>query len=233
MKHFLIFFLLIASCYVEVNGQYYFDRTKNPDKNTTQKTGRDFDQFYFLGWDTNTPLSNASYISQASSLGTKLGIRKRLNNIDRLWAGAELGWAVYKQYFPSQTFVKGTQSVTTDLYNYAYNYSLAANLDYYFMPMEKRLVPYVGLGIGAAYDNFTQYYNVYGAKTGTFGFLARPEVGILIGLKENSSWRIKAAYHFDYSTNAANLSGNNFIGASNYKNFINTGFQVGLVKMAW
>jgi len=55
--------------------------------------------------------------------------------------------------------------------------------------------------------------------------LVRPEAGVLIGFKENSPWRIKAAVHYDYSTNMSTDFG--------YKNFVSMGFQVGLVKMAW
>lgn len=229
MKNFVITIILIGVGYTRGNAQYYYDRSKNPDKNTgkisTPKTGRDFDHFFFLSWDNNTPLSNPDFISQASSLGTKFGYRKRINDEDKLWVGGDFGWAVYKQYIPTQTYTSGTQSVTTDLYNYAYNYSLSLNVDYFFLPMEKVFCPYAGLGLGVAYDKFSQYFNVYGADATTWGFLARPEVGILIGFKENSPWRIKAAYHYDYASNTSTDFG--------YKNFTNTGFQVGLVKMAW
>src|SRR5579872_1103241 len=161
MKILLSTIVLVGICIVNSNGQYYYDRSKNPDKNTGKvsnpKTGRDFDKFYFLSWDNNAPISNKDFISQPSSLGTKMGFRKRLNDEDKLWVGADFGWAVYKQYVPAQTYTTGTQSVTTDIYNYAYNYSLSANLDYLFLPKEKIIVPYAGLGIGVAYDKFAQY----------------------------------------------------------------------------
>ncbi len=225
MKNIFLTMVLVGTCFIISNAQYYYDRSKNPDKVIKQKSGRDFDHFFFLSWDGNTPASNPDFIKEASSLGTKLGFRKRINEDDKLWVGGDFGWAVYKQYIPTQTYTSGTQSVTTDLYNYSYNYSLSANLDYFFLPMEKILVPYAGLGIGVAYDKFTQYYNIYGSTGSSWGFLVRPEAGILIGFKENSSWRVKAAFHYDYASNTSTDFG--------YKNFINYGFQVGLVKMAW
>jgi hypothetical protein len=229
MRKILLTILLAGVCFISGNAQYYYDRSKNPDKNTgkisSPKSGRDFDRFYFLSWDNNSPMSNKDFISQSSSLGTKLGFRKRLNDEDKFWVGADFGWAVYKQYFPTQTYTSGVQSVTTDLYNYAYTYSLSANLDYFFLPMEKIFVPYAGLGIGGAYDKFAQYYNVYGSQSSSWGFLVRPEAGVLIGFKENSPWRIKAAFHYDYSTNTSS--------DFDYKNFMSMGFQIGLVKMAW
>ncbi len=245
MKKLLLIFVLSSACFVSGKAQYYYDRSKNPDRvvspraekksRTDNKSDRDFDKFFFLSWDTNKPMSNTDFIGQSSSLGTKLGFRKRLNDEDKLWVGGDFGWAVYKQYMPFQTYQYGTSAVSTDLYNYSYNYSLTANIDYFFFSMEKIVVPYAGFGVGVAYDKFSQYYNIYAGSSDSWGLQIRPEVGVLIGFKANSAWRIKASYHYDYASNASNLVNNNFItpGNNNYTNFINTGFQIGIVKMAW
>jgi hypothetical protein len=229
MKNIFSLAAIMCASFISVKAQYYYDRSKNPDKNvekiSTTKGGRDFDRFYFLSWDNNSPLSNKDFINQSSSLGIKLGFRKRINEEGKLWVGGDLGWATYKQYIPSNAYTYGTQSVTTDLYNYVYSYNLSVNIDYFFLPMEKIIVPYGGLGIGVAYDKFAQYYNIYGSSNTSWGFLAKPEAGVLIGFKENSPWRIKAAVHYDYSTNTST--------DFNYKNFMSMGFQVGVVKMAW
>ena len=112
--------LFIVVLFTSVRGQYYYDRSKNPDQKVDQKPGRDFDKFFFFSWDMNKPMSNTDFISQSSSLGTKLGFRKRLNDVDKLWVGAELGWAVYKQYYPYQTLqLSNSKSLSTDWYNYA------------------------------------------------------------------------------------------------------------------
>jgi hypothetical protein len=213
---------LCASSY----GQYYYDRSKNPEKIEVPKTGRDFDTFFFFSWDLNRPMSNPDFISQSSTLGTKLGFRKRLNDVDKLWVGAEFGWAVYKQHFPYQTIpLSNNSSLSTDWYNYAYSYSLAASIDYFFLPMERIVTPYAGLGIGVAYDKFSQFYNIYGQSANSWGLMLRPEAGILIGFKPNSSWRLQGAVHYDYSSNATSTFG--------YKGFTNVGYQIGIVKMAW
>jgi hypothetical protein len=235
MKKIFFVTMIFGTAFLNVSAQYYYDRSKNPEKIVANKPGRDFDHFFFLSWDGNTPMSNPDFIKQSSSLGTKFGFRKRLNDEDRLWVGGDLGWAVYKQYIPTQTFTTGTKSLTTDLYNYSYNYSLTANLDYFLFPMKKLIVPYGGLGVGFAYDKFSQYYNIYGSTGDSWGLQVRPEVGVLIGFRENSSWRIKAAAHYDYASNSFDLSSNKFIpqGSNKYSNFMSIGFQIGLVKMAW
>src|SRR5579859_1668612 len=211
----LIGFVLLLGVSV-ASAQYYYDRSKSTDKVPSGKSDRDFDRYYFLSWDNNTPMSNPDFIKLASSLGTKLGFRKRLNSEDKLWVGGDFGWAVYKQYIPYQTYnSNSTQATSTDLYNYSYNYSLSANIDYLFVSRDKIIVPYAGLGIGVAYDKFAQYWNIYGVSGDSWGLLLRPEAGFLVGFGQNSSWRLKAAFHYDYGSNTNTDFG--------YKNFINTG----------
>ncbi|HCW07849.1 MAG TPA: hypothetical protein DGG95_10860 [Cytophagales bacterium] len=226
MKRFILFVFTFLGWFA-LHAQYYYDRSKNPDKTKAvqQSPSRDFDHFFFFSWDTNKPLSNTDFVGSTSSLGTRLGFRKRINNVDQIWAGADLGWSVYKEYFPYQTYTSGTKSVSTDFYDYAVNLNLTASIDYFFLPMDKIVNPYVGLNLGVAYDKFSYYYNIYGASNGTFGLLLRPEAGLLVGFGKNSPWRLKGAIHYDYSTNSDKDTG--------YKNFSNIGLQIGIVKMAW
>lgn len=232
----IFFIAVLTACVTGAKGQYYYDRSKNPDKvQTTTSSGRDFDHYFSLAWDANTPSSNTTFISSSNSLGARLGFRKRINDVDRLWVGGDFGYSVYKQYVPLSVYQYGTTSISTDTYNYAYNYSLTAVIDYLFRPADKIITPYAGLGIGGAANKFAQYYNIYAGSTTAWGVLIRPEVGVLIGFGENSSWRIKAAFHLDYATTSANLVSNGFLtpGENNYSSFVNTGFQIGIAKMAW
>jgi len=235
-------FAAIICCWFfsSLQAQYYYDRSKNPDRTVTQSQsksspGRDFDTYYFFSWDFNTPLSNQNFIRDNSSLGTKFGFRKRLNSVDRLWVGGDISWATYQQHVPFTTYQYGNSAITAEVFNYSYNYSLTCNIDYFLMPMTGIFVPYGGLGIGVAYDKFAQYYNIYGGKVDSFGLQVRPEIGILVGFKQNSPWRIKAAVHYDYASNSGKLVENSFITPSNddYHGFMNMGFQIGIVKMAW
>jgi hypothetical protein len=225
MNRLLIILLTVLICN-SLKAQYYYDRSKNPDKvMTDKKVGRDFDRYYSFSWDINKPMTNSDFISQQSSLGTRFGFRKRLNEEDKLWVGGDFSWAVYKQYIPYTTYYTSNGATSTDLYNYSYNYALTANLDYMFRPTDKVIVPYGGLGIGLAFNRFAQYYNVYGSASDKWGLIVRPEVGVLIGFGENASWRMNIGAHFDY----ASTKDSNF----GYDSFTNFGFRIGLVKMAW
>ncbi|MBS1486714.1 MAG: hypothetical protein JST43_03930 [Bacteroidetes bacterium] len=223
------FILTFVAVAVSVQAQYYYDRSKNPDrtirKTTNSNEGRDFDHYFFLSWDANKPLSNANFISSASSFGMKLGFRKRLNDVDRLWAGADFSYSIYKQYIPYQTYTSGNQSTSTDLYNYTYSYSVTANIDYLFFSQDKIVIPYAGLAVGVAANKFSQYYNIYGTTNTGWGVQLRPEAGLLVGFTKNSPWRLKAGVHYDYASSKSTTFG--------YNNFLNMGFQVGIVKMAW
>lgn len=228
MKKLFIFSCLLFSLSA-AQAQYYYDRSKNPQTTTTtsSKSGsdREFDRLFFLSWDGNSPLSNKDFVGQNSNLGFRFGFRKKLNDVDRLWAGADFGWSVYKQHYPYQTYTSGTLSTTTELFNYVYCYNLTANLDYMFLSSDHLICPYAGLGVGLAATKFAQYYNIYSYSSTAWGLQLRPEVGVLIGFSSNSAWRAKAAVHYDYATNK-----NSDLG---YSSFLNTGFQIGIVKMGW
>ncbi len=226
MKNIIVFLFVLLSIQI-TKAQYYYDRSKNPEKNVVQKSAvRDFDKYYFVNWDINKPLSNSDFITDQSSLGTRVGFRKRLNEEDRLWIGGDFSWVVYKQYFPYATYPTNTGgSLSTDLYNYSYNYAITVDIDYLFLATDKIAVPYAGLGLGLAYDKFAQYYNAYGGASDSWGLMVRPEVGVLVGFGQNSSWRLKVAGHYDYATN----KNTDF----NINGFSNVGFQFGIVKMAW
>ena len=132
-----------------------------------------------------------------------------------------------------QTYFSTSSATSSDFYNYANIYSFSCSIDYFFVSMEKKVAPYLGLSIGAASTNFTQYYNVNKASDGAWGVQVKPELGVLAGLKENSAWKLKAAMHYDYASNTSNFAKNDFlvVRGSEYKNFTSVGFQVGIVKM--
>lgn len=229
-KIFFVGLLVLTS--VPSFAQYYYDRSKVKAKSFRDGTN-DFTKYISLSWDFNVPLSNTQFINSASSAGMRLSYRKRLNDIDNLWAGFEFGTASYSQYFSYQTYSSPTSATSSDFYNYANTYSFACSIDYFFVPMEKKFFPYVGLSIGAASTNFTQYYNVNKASDNAWGVQLRSEVGILASLKTNSAWKVKASAHFEYASNTSAFAKNNFLllRESEYKNFMNTGFQFGIVKM--
>ena len=87
----------------------------------------------------------------------------------------------------------------------------------------ERFFPYAGIGIGANYNEYAQYYNIYSSVEKKWGFLARPEAGVLFRFTRNRGLGAMAAVHYDYSTNKSETF--------NVDKFSSVGFQIGLIIM--
>jgi hypothetical protein len=182
------------------------------------------ERYFYVALDVNKPVSNTSWINSTSTSGLKAGFRVFLNNNDRISLGVDVSSQTYDEYKPKRTIEKPGGAVTTDYYNYIYSYSAVASGQYYFPLGEERMVlPYAGLGVGANLNEYIKYYNIYSDIDRKWGFVARPEAGILVRFSKRKSIGAIAAVHYDYSTNKTEQFG--------YRNFNSIGFQVGLMFM--
>lgn len=178
------------------------------------------DKYFYVTLDVSKPMSNTSWTDDVSAQGARIGYRSFIT--EKFSAGIDLGWNVFDEYKPRQTFETGSGAITTDYFNYIYSYSLALSGQYNFtVGNTEKIFPYVGIGVGAAHQEYTKYYNFYSENDRAWGFLARPEVGIMAILNERRSIGALAAIHYDYSTNR--------IQSFDYKGFSALGFQIGLV----
>jgi opacity protein-like surface antigen len=181
-----------------------------------------YDKMFFVGWNFNTPFTNKDFIGKPSSKGVRVGYREMIK--EQIAVGIDLTWATYDDYEPRQTYYNTNSAITTDFTNYANNYGALLTADYYFR-VEKKVMPYAGLGAGLAYNNYKVYYNVYSAGDNSFGFLMRPQAGLWLKFNERKNWALNAGVHMDFSTAKSDEVG--------YKNFLNAGFQIGLVFLDW
>jgi hypothetical protein len=178
------------------------------------------DKYFYVSLDVNKPLSNSAWVDDISARGVRAGYRAFIT--PRLSAGLDLGWGAFDQYKPTETVVTETGAMTTDYFNYIYTYSIAASAQYYFNKEDSEIFfPYAGLGLGANNNEYVKYYNIYSEAERSWGFLARPEVGILVRFGERRTLGAMAALHYDFSTNKSDQFG--------YKNFNTLGFQIGLI----
>lgn len=179
-------------------------------------------KYFYLSVDYNAPLSNKNWISNGSAQGLRLGYRYFIT--DRVSAGVDLGSSAIHEYKPTTTIESASGAITTDYFNYIYSYSAVVSGQYNFLVGDGDLVfPYAGVGLGANYNEYTQYYNIYTNAESAFGFLVRPEAGILVRFGTRRSLGAMASVHYDYSTNKSAEFG--------YKNFSTAGFQIGLMLM--
>jgi hypothetical protein len=184
------------------------------------------ENYFYVNWNGNIPLSSTEYIDNFSSRGARVGYRKFIGMGKRFSAGLDFNWGQYDQYKPKETFVNETGAITTDYYNYIYQYGLTVSGQYYFpLGDNDRFFPYVGLGLGANRNEYTVYYNIYTDTDEVFGFLARPEAGIFVGVGERRKVGFMAVVHYDFSTNSTERF--------DYSNFSSLGFQLGIVMLQW
>jgi hypothetical protein len=179
-------------------------------------------KYFYLSADYNAPMSNKDWISKGSIQGIKIGYRGFIT--DRFSAGLDLGSSAIHEYKPRTTIENNSGAITTDYFNYVYSYSAVISGQYNFLVGDGDIVfPYAGLGLGANYNEYTQYYNIYNDTNNAFGFLARPEAGVLVRFGARRSMGVIAAVHYDYSTNKSPDFG--------YRNFTTVGFNLGLMFM--
>jgi hypothetical protein len=182
------------------------------------------EKYIYLNLDMNKPLSNTNWIEGVSVAGGKVGYRDFIR--PNFSAGLDVGWSNFDQYEPTMTKQNPTGAITTDYFHYIYSYSAVVSGQYYFKDEEEdRFFPYAGIGLGANTNEYVLYYNIYEDTERAWGFLARPEAGILFRFTERGSLGITAAIHFDYSTNKSEKF--------DYSNFSALGFQIGLMSMSF
>jgi hypothetical protein len=181
-------------------------------------------RYFYPSVDLNKPLSNTSWISDGTARGARLGYRVFLN--EKFSVGLDLHATTYDQYKPTETMQQSSGALTTDYFNYVYNYGAAVSGQHYFKVGEgDTFLPYVGVGVGANHNEYVMYYNIYKERDNRWGFLARPEAGILVKFGGRRSLGALAAIHYDYSTNSSKKFG--------YNGFSNIGFNFGIVLIEW
>ncbi|HEY1871945.1 MAG TPA: hypothetical protein VGG71_12860, partial [Chitinophagaceae bacterium] len=145
---------------------------------------------FAVDWGINFP-NNNGYLTKTSYSGGKLDYRHFFKQ--NMSFGFALDWASYEQYIPRQTFQKadGSGAVTSDFDAVAYQVPFTGSFHYYF-DQKKRLRPYVGAALGGQYLEQSLYYNVYVTDDDNWGFVARPEVGLLIN-PNSKYWGLQVA----------------------------------------
>ena len=190
---------------------------------------QDFEGYYTASFDFNQPLSNKKLINTTSIGGIKVGYHRLINK--KFSLGGELNWCTYKQAQPTTTFTSasGGKILTTDYFNYVYAYGFVLSGRYY-RSYNRKVNPYVGVGLGGAYNKYTMFYNVNESQEKKGGFLVRPEAGLMIRFNQRKSVCGLIGVHYDYSTTAK--PGFPFTNLS-YTDFTNYGINVGVVFLDW
>lgn len=187
------------------------------DMMRTRSTG--LNNLVGLSWEISVPTNN-DFLTATSLAGGKLEYRKFLP-AKPVSFGVSLSWNSYEQYIPTQTiqYDNGNKAITTDMDRVIYTVPVAALAHYYFN-YGKPVMPYAGVGIGAQYAEQTIFYNIFESDDYNWGFLVRPELGLLVMPGRQNRWGILAGASYSYATNK-----NSTFDLDNLKNFsFNIGF---------
>ena len=177
------------------------------------------DHLFGISWEMNFP-TNSDYLDEPSFAGGKFEYRYFVKK--NFSIGMAVNWASYEQKVPRQTFEKpdGNSAVTSDFVAIAYQVPITATAHYYFNKM-KFIEPYVGIAMGAQSLVQDLYYNVYISSNSSWGFVVRPEVGVIIKPDSFNGWGFLVNAGYSYATNETE--------AINRNNFSNVGVGLGVV----
>jgi len=173
-----------------------------------------------ISWEIGFPGNNKNFLSKTSFAGAKIEYRHFIR--ENLSVGAFLNWNSYYQYFPSATYTNNdqTQAVTTDIYRYVYTLPFGVNAHYYFS-VGKSIKPFIGLGLGTQFAEQKLYYNIFYKESKNWGFLIRPELGLIIRPHPFSLFGFLLGGSYSYATNI-----NNDYGFSSLQSF---NIQIGII----
>jgi hypothetical protein len=180
--------------------------------------------YVYINWDINKPLTNTEWVESTSTRGGKVGYRFFFTEHRKFSLGVDYSWTSFEEYAPTQTFVNGSTAITTDYLKFVYQSALAISGQYYLNGGKSDwFFPYAGLGMGVNRNRYVMNFNVYSNEDKTFGFLARPELGLLAKFGRDRNVGVMAAMHYDYASNKSE--------DFDYKRFTSMGFQVGVFFM--
>ncbi len=156
----------------------------------------------FLGsWEIAFP-TNTDLLSKTSFSGGRVEYRHFLQN-GSFSIGIAGSWNSFDQYTAKQTYEyeTGNGAVTTDLIKHIYSTPITLTGHYYFKLSSNMFKPYVGVGLGAQYSEQNLFFNIYEVDNSDWGFVVRPEAGVLVRFAPSFGGFVSCAYN--YATNDA------------------------------
>lgn len=192
MKKILIIFIVIFAT-TETNAQSLVQSyTNRKDK-------------FSLGYEVCIP--DGKFVKETSWAGGRIDYKRMISN--KFSVGIGGSWNSFEDYVAKTTYQKpdGTGALTTDLIKQIYAVPITLTGNYYFTN-GKHLLPYVGLGLGTQYCDQTLYFNIYAVSEDNWGFVARPEIGVIYPFTSTTGVYLNAAYNYATNSNDAVKSTN-------------------------
>jgi outer membrane protein W len=155
---------------------------------------------FFVGYEVDIPTDN-NYLTKASWQGARFDYQRMITS--NVSVGIGVSYNSFNQYFHEQTYQRadGTGAVTSDMIRQVYTSPITASVHYYFQG--DIIKPYIGVGLGTEYSEQNAYFNIYEVSTRNWGFVARPEAGLIAKFSPNIGGFLSAAYNYATNSNDA------------------------------
>jgi outer membrane protein W len=151
---------------------------------------------FFLGYEVAIP---SGFLSKTSWWGSRFDYRRMIKPNFSVGLGAS--WNSFSEYVPQTTYQKpnGDGAVTADIVKEIYTVPITASCHYYFNA-GSHVMPYIGLGLGTQFTDQAVYVNIFTLTEYNWGFVVRPEIGIIVPFIDDGGMFFSAAYN--YATNS-------------------------------
>lgn len=166
---------------------------------------------YAVGFPTGDV---GDFISKTSFRGANFDYRYRIN--PNVAVGALVGWQVFYEAKPSDTYTIDNVSLTGKQYRYSNHVPLLVTGTYFFNP-DADIKPFGSLGIGTIYTRRNTDMNLYTVKQEAWNFALQPELGAEFKLNDYAGVVVSAKYFYGMA------AGNDLAKAQSYFT-LNVGF---------
>ena len=110
--------------------------------------------------------------------------------------GLEIGWNVFYEKKPYDTYSRGDWDYSGKQYRYSNNVPLLFNIGYYINP-DDAVTPFAGFGIGTMYSERKTSMGAYTFTSDGWHFELKPELGLMYNT-EGASLALSGKYYYGF-----------------------------------
>ncbi|MBN2175113.1 MAG: outer membrane beta-barrel protein [Bacteroidales bacterium] len=137
------------------------------------------------------------FISKPSFRGASAQYRIAVK--DNILLGVDAGWNVFYEKKEDDSYTSGTQTISGIQYRYQNEIPILIAADYLFTA-DKKIQPYVGIGIGAMYTERIVDMNLYRFELSPWHFAMKPEAGMMYEISDKTDLKLAGKYYYGFNT---------------------------------
>jgi hypothetical protein len=162
----------------------------------------------YVSWQYSFGFSSGElhdYIKPVSWRGVGFDYRKFVR--ENVGVGLEIGWNVFYEKRPFDTYTTGNIDYSGKQYRYSNHMPLLFGVDYYLNPTEK-IVGFAGFGIGTMYSQRNTEMGQWSFERTAWHFAIRPELGVIMNSQDGVGVSLSTKYY--YGVKAGDLPAQGF-----------------------